>query len=82
VTEPATHVFLDYFRCPDHLAVFETAGDLPAEEGYFRFRDAICYGRQAVGAPAPRVNGSLVDVSRLATSDRAGSGCRSTCPRW
>lgn len=60
----------DYLRCPDHLAVLATADPLPAEPGYFRFGDAICYGRQAVGKPSPRPDADLVDVSRgVASAD-------------
>jgi hypothetical protein len=56
------HPLVDYFRCPEHLAALVTGGPLPDEAGYFRFGEAICYGRQAVGAPSPKVNGHLVDV--------------------
>ena len=63
-----THPLVEYFRCPEHFAVIETGGPLPADEGYFRFGDAICYGRQAVGASSPRPDGSLVDVSRGVSS--------------
>jgi hypothetical protein len=60
----------DYFRCPEQFAVLATADPLPADPGYFRFGDAICYGRQAVGDPSPRPDGSLVDVSRgVASAD-------------
>ena len=54
---------VEYFRCPEHLAVLQTADPLPSEQGYFKFGDAICYGRQAVGAPSPRPDGNMVDVS-------------------
>lgn len=57
------HPLVEYFRCPEHLAVLGTADPLPTDEGYFRFGDAIAYGRQNVGAPSPRPDGSLVDVS-------------------
>jgi len=63
-----SHPLVEYFRCPEHLAVLGTGGPLPAEAGYFRFGDAVCYGRQAVGAPSLRPNGSLVDVSRGVSS--------------
>ena len=58
------HPLVEYFRCPEHLAVLGTADRLPPGEGYFRFGDAICYGRQAFGAPSPSPDGTLVDVSR------------------
>ena len=56
------HPLVEYFRCPEHLAVLETAGALPPDQGYFRCGDAIGYGRQAVGAPSPRADGRLADV--------------------
>src|SRR5450759_1056463 len=62
------HPLVDYFRCPSHLAVIGTAEPLPADPGYFAFGDAICYGRQAVGAPSARPDGSLVDVARGVSS--------------
>jgi hypothetical protein len=62
------HPLVDYFRCPEHLATLGTAEPLPAEAGYFRFGDAICFGRQAVGAPSPHPDGSLVDVGRGVSS--------------
>ena len=62
------HPLVEYFRCPEHLAVLGTADPLPPEAGYFRFGDAICYGRQGVGPPSPRPDGSLVDVSRGVSS--------------
>ena len=63
-----THPLVEYFRCPEHLAVLGTVGPLPADAGYFRFGDAICYGHQAVGEPASRPDGDLVDVTRGVSS--------------
>jgi len=63
-----THPLVEYFRCPEHLAVLGTAHPLPPDEGYFRFGDTIAYGRQTVGAPSSRPDGSLVDVSRGVSS--------------
>jgi hypothetical protein len=57
------HPLVEYFRCPEHLAVLGTADPLPADEGYFRFGDATCYGRQGVGTPSPSPDVSLADVS-------------------
>ena len=62
------HPLVDYFRCPEHLAVLETADLLPPEAGYFRFGETVAYGRQAVGAPSPRPDGDLTDVSRGVSS--------------
>jgi hypothetical protein len=65
------HPLVDYFRCPEHLAELVTAGTLPDEAGYFRFGDAVCYGRQSIGAPSPRPDGDLIDVSRGVPSSSA-----------
>jgi hypothetical protein len=38
--------FLDYFKCPEHYALFTPKGPVSAEEGFFRFGpDNIFYGR-------------------------------------
>lgn len=59
------HPLVDYLRCPEHLAArLGTAHPLPAEEGYFRFGDAVCYGRQSVGKALPRPDDSLADAAR------------------
>jgi hypothetical protein len=54
---------LDYFRCPDEWPLFETAGELSAEDGYFRFDGTLCYGRCAGASPSPLVGGALPHVS-------------------
>ncbi len=65
---PSTHAFVEYFRCPEHLAVFQTRGPLSDNPGYFRFGEAICYGRQGAGALSAHPKGSLVDVSASVSS--------------
>ena len=62
------HPLVEYFRCPEHVAVLGTGGPLPADAGYFRFGDAIAYGRQSVGRPSLRPEKDLVDVSGAVTS--------------
>jgi hypothetical protein len=57
------HPLIDYFRCPEQFATLGAVEPVSADPGYFRFGDAICYGRQSVGEPSPREDGSLVDVS-------------------
>jgi hypothetical protein len=57
------HPLVEYFRCPEHLAALGTAGPLPPDAGYFRFGEAIAYGRQAVGRASARPDGSLADGS-------------------
>jgi hypothetical protein len=60
---------LEYFRVPAELAVQSSGRALPAfseEAGYFRFGEAVCYGRRRGGPVARRAAGSLPD----ATQDR------------
>ncbi|MBA2354754.1 MAG: hypothetical protein H0V80_08820 [Acidobacteria bacterium] len=57
------HPLVEYFRCSEHLALPRTADPLQPEQGYFRFGDVICYGRQAVGAAAPGTDHGIVDVT-------------------
>ncbi len=64
----STYSFTEYYRCPDALAAFGTADPLHLEAGYFRFGDAVCYGRQAAGAPSQEADGNLVDVSAAVSS--------------
>jgi hypothetical protein len=60
------HPLVEYFRCPDHLAVLRTADALSPDPGYFRVGDAIGFGRAAVGSTATDVNDGLVDVAPMA----------------
>ena len=55
-------LFLDYFRCPEDVASFGTPGDVSAEEGYFRFEDAICFGRCAGATPTRDLADPLPNV--------------------
>jgi hypothetical protein len=56
--------FLDYFRCPPELCNVEVTADLPAEGGFFRLGEAVCYGRQATVPSLAVMNGRLPhDVS-------------------
>ncbi|MFO7693217.1 MAG: hypothetical protein R6V57_09060 [Vicinamibacterales bacterium] len=57
------HPLVEYFRCPEHVAVLGNGGPLPPDAGYFRFGEAICYGRQSAGEPSPDPVGNLVDVA-------------------
>jgi hypothetical protein len=62
------HPLVEYFRCPDQFAQLEARAPLPADQGYFRFGDTVCYGRQSAGPPAPQPGGSLVDAARSVSS--------------
>ena len=65
------HPLVDYFRCPEPLARARHRRPRCRSAGYFRFGDAVCYGRQAAGAPSPRPDGRLADVSRRPSPRRA-----------
>jgi hypothetical protein len=55
--------FIDYFRCPQELAVFRLQGNLGTQKGFFRFGpNAICYGRLSSGRTAGTETGYLEDV--------------------
>ena len=56
------HPLVEYFRCPEPLAALGTAGPLPERPGYFKFGEAIAFGRQAAGEASPQPDGRLVDV--------------------
>jgi hypothetical protein len=55
--------FGDYYLCPAHFDDFRIRGELSDQPGYFRLREAVCYGRQSVGIQSPVLNGHLVDVA-------------------
>ena len=44
--------FLDYYRCPAGQAEIGTQLQLSPREGYFKFGDAVAFGRFAGGRPA------------------------------
>jgi hypothetical protein len=62
------HPLVEYFRCPDHLAVLRTADALSPDPGYFKVGDAIGFGRAPVGSTSMEVDHRVVDVSPLVTA--------------
>lgn len=54
---------IDYFRCPPNLALVGTRTALSSTDGFFRFGDAIGFGRLAGGPPAMYADDRLTDVS-------------------
>jgi hypothetical protein len=60
------NAFIDYYRCPPELATLGTLPDLSREDGYFRFGDAVGFGRVAGIQPAAYATDSLTDVSAAA----------------
>lgn len=60
---PMNRHFLDYYRCPDIYANFQTSGPLSQDSGYFQWgRDTVCYGRTASGARAHQADSILYDA--------------------
>jgi hypothetical protein len=53
---------VEYFRSPESLTRLETRGKLSSQEGYFAFRDAVCYGRLSTGATSKHATAGLVDA--------------------
>ena len=72
-TGPVTvsNPFHDFYRCPSQFAEFGVSRNLPADAGYFLFREAICYGR-GPEAPAQSANACLLDLS---SDVEVGHGC-------
>lgn len=57
--------FLDYYRCPQSYAAFQTTGSLSEDAGYFRWeQDAICYGRTVSGVRAGHADSVSYDAQR------------------
>lgn len=54
---------IDYYRCHADVAAIGTLPGLSAEHGFFRFREAVAFGRFAGGRPAAYATDSLDDVS-------------------
>jgi hypothetical protein len=52
-----------HFRCDDALMNFKTLGALSESAGFFRFADAVCFGRSTRGALSPDPKLDLHDVS-------------------
>src|SRR5688572_25766281 len=54
---------VDYFRCPPNLALVGTQTGLSSTDGFFKFGDAIGFGRLAGELPATYADDRLADVS-------------------
>ena len=61
------NAFLDYYRCPADQASIGTQPELSPREGYFKFGDAVAFGRFAGGQPAAYATDPLPDVSDAVT---------------
>lgn len=55
--------FLDYFRCPQNYANFQTHGTLSEDAGFFRFgHDTTCYGRTSFGVRSRQADSATYDA--------------------
>jgi hypothetical protein len=63
--------FLDFFRCPPEFARFQTSEEPCSEEGFFRFGQAICYGKSSAGQLARTPRQTLFDASWATESDQS-----------
>ena len=50
------------YRCPEGFFEIGINGQLSSDVGYFRFGDAICYGRSSSATPNTRPNSNLRDA--------------------
>jgi hypothetical protein len=62
--------FTDYYRCPADLARLSIEGQLSQANGYFRFDNAVAFGRCAAARPATYATDPLADVARFVVLDR------------
>ena len=54
---------VDYYRCPPDLALVGTQAELSKTDGFFKFGDAIAFGRVAGESPATYATDRLQDVA-------------------
>jgi hypothetical protein len=55
----ANQILTSHFRCPEDVANFTVAANIPEKAGYFRFSSATCYGRCSGEPPAALVTNTL-----------------------
>jgi hypothetical protein len=58
-----TNPIVEYYRCEQELADFYQRAPLSDASGFFRFRDAVCYGQCSGGTPARSMEESLYDCA-------------------
>ena len=58
---------LDYYRCPPELAPLGTLHDLSSQDGFFKFGEAIAFGRVSGSEPATYATEPLRNVIGDAT---------------
>jgi hypothetical protein len=61
--ETAQDSFVDYYRCAPSIAQIDTASSLSADQGFFSFGGARCFGRAADVTPSAHVTGAISDVT-------------------
>lgn len=71
----SARAFLDYFRCPSHLACFRVATEPALSKGFFRFGPAICFGNVAAPLAGKSPNQKLFDALPSAEPGPSGEVC-------
>ena len=61
--------FLDYFRCPESLVDFSTAGEHSRDAGFFTFDGTVCYGRPSGVSPSKSVTAGPDVTDGVTTRD-------------
>src|SRR5262249_887622 len=64
--DPFDRALLDRYKCPSDVATVSSRGPLSEAYGYFRFYDAVCFGRCVGASPAETIVG-LPDVTDAVT---------------
>jgi hypothetical protein len=65
--------FVDYYRCPTGLASIGTRSELSAHDGFFKFGEAVGFGRFAGAHPAEYATDPLTDISGDVTLAKGGT---------
>jgi hypothetical protein len=63
----ANRTFVDYYRCPADFASLGAQSGLATNHGYFRFGDAVAFGRFVGARPAEYATDRLVDILDVVT---------------
>jgi len=59
--------FVDYYRCRADAPLFEACRELSSHDGFFKFGEAVCFGRFAGGTPATYATDPLPDSRSAVT---------------
>ncbi|PYY23175.1 MAG: hypothetical protein DMG62_10095 [Acidobacteria bacterium] len=62
--DSSAQAILEHYRCPSELLQIALRGELSRGSGFFRFGNAVCYGRSSSGTRRRSPNASLYNVER------------------